>query len=132
MSTTTFKHSYFTFEQRAAFPHHDGTGCSVLAQAQLHEEERNPREKEHDEVGDEEHTCGEDKQCQDEEKGGGGGGGGGAAEAGSPSPRMQSHVLTRLPSGQMYRTNTRAKAKAKAREDITYGMFCVTTSSASG
>lgn len=69
----------FTFEQRAAFPHHDGTGCSVLAQAQLHEEERNTREKEHDEVRDEEHTCGDGKHARMRK---GGGGGGGAAEAG--------------------------------------------------
>lgn len=53
----------FTFEQGAAFPHHDGPGRSVLAQAQLHEEERNAREEEHDEVGDEEHTCGDHKHA---------------------------------------------------------------------
>lgn len=53
----------FTFKQRAAFPHHDGTGCSILAQTQLHEEERHAREKEHDEVRDEEHTCGDHKHA---------------------------------------------------------------------
>lgn len=52
-----------TFEQRAAFPHHDGTGCSILAQTQLHEEERHAREKEHDEVRDEKHTCRDHKHA---------------------------------------------------------------------
>lgn len=52
----------FTFEQRATFPHSDGPGRSVLAQTQLHEEERDSTKKQHDEVGDEKHTCEERKR----------------------------------------------------------------------
>lgn len=62
-----------TFEQRAAFPHSDGPGGSILAQAQLHEEEWNTSNNEHDEVGDEKHTC-EDEKYTSVRKGGGAGG----------------------------------------------------------
>lgn len=46
-----------TFEEGTALPDGDGTRSSILAQAELHEEERHSREEEHDEVWDEKHTC---------------------------------------------------------------------------
>lgn len=45
-----------TFEKRTALPDHDRTRSSVLAQTELHEEERHSREEQHDEVRNEEHT----------------------------------------------------------------------------
>lgn len=52
-----------TFEERTALPDSDGTRGSILAQAELHEEQRHSREEEHDEVRDEKHTC---KTTQDD------------------------------------------------------------------
>lgn len=46
-----------TFEEGTALPDGDGTRGSILAQTELHEEERHSREEEHDEVRDEKHTC---------------------------------------------------------------------------
>ncbi len=46
-----------TFEEGTALPDGDGTRGSILAQTELHEEERHSREEEHDEVWDEKHTC---------------------------------------------------------------------------
>lgn len=46
-----------TFEEGTALPDGNGTCSSILAQAELHEEERHSSEEEHDEVRDEKHTC---------------------------------------------------------------------------
>jgi len=46
-----------TFEERTALPDGNGTCSSILAQAELHEEERHSSEEKHDEVRDEKHTC---------------------------------------------------------------------------
>lgn len=43
-----------TFQERTAFPDSDGPRGPILAQAQLHQEEGQPCDEQHDEVGDEE------------------------------------------------------------------------------
>lgn len=119
----------FTFEQRAAFPHHDGPGRSILAQAQLHEEERNPREKEHDEVRDEEDACGDHKHARMRK-------GGGVGERRPPHwpPHSRSSTSASRTDVQRSSRSGRHNPGGQTRQPCWQhdAMFCVTTSRARG
>ena len=50
--------TWVTFKERATLPYSDGASGSILAQTQLHEEQRHASEEQHYEVRYEKHTCG--------------------------------------------------------------------------
>lgn len=66
-SASAHSHPPLTFEDGATLPYGDGSGRSVLTQAQLHEEEGEPGEEEHDEIRDEEGSWEEENKTGDQE-----------------------------------------------------------------
>ena len=61
--------SCVTFKERATLPYSDGASSSILAQTQLHEEQRHTSEEEHYEVRYEKHTCGTGETSVHKEEG---------------------------------------------------------------